>query len=230
MNLADILSKVAHPPKGHFQSFFGSTAEKAIRAIVARLPDAVSPRHLTWLGVGGGIVAAAALLASRQSFAWTPLIPVGVFLNWLGTSLDGPLARARHLERPSQGLLDHSADLGTQLLIILAFGFSPFFSLASAAVVLACYLLYSSYTYIRATARVPGQMAYIGIGTTEFRAMLAVWPFIAIALGIDERSANGLTRLDEVVIALGSLTVAGLIGKIVLDARKIALTQGKRDF
>jgi phosphatidylglycerophosphate synthase len=230
MNLADILSKVAEPPKGHFQSFLGATAEKTVRAIVARLPERVSPQQLTWLGVGGGLLTAAALLASRQSFVWTPFIPIGVFLNWLGTSLDGPLARERHLERPSQGLLDHSADLGTQLLVIMAFGFSPFFSLASAAVVMACYLLYSSYTYIRATARVPGQMAYIGIGTTEFRLLLAVWPFVAISLGIDERGASGLTKLDETVIALGSVTVAGLIVKIVLDARKIALSQGKRDY
>ncbi len=230
MNLADIWNKLLEPPKGHYRSFFGLTAEKAIQAIVSRLPGGLSPRHLTYLGVGGGIVTAVALLACRQSLAWTPFIPIGVLVNWLGTSLDGPLARARHLERPSLGLLDHSADLGTQLLIILAFGFSPFFSLVSASVVLACYLLFSSYTYIRATARVPGQMAYIGIGTTEFRVLLAFWPFIALALGVNERGANGLTRLDEVVIALGSMAVGGLIIKIILDARKIALSRDKQEF
>jgi phosphatidylglycerophosphate synthase len=230
MNLADILIKLVDTPKGHHQSFFGLMAERATQALVAKLPENVSPRHLSYLGVGGGVLTAVALLACRQSFIWTPLIPLGIFLNWLGTSLDGPLARARHLERPSLGLLDHSADLGTQLLVILAFGFSPFFSLASASVVLACYLLFSSYTYIRATARVPGQMAYIGMGTTEFRVLLAIWPFIALALGIDERGTSGLTKLDEVIITLGSVAVFGLVVKIVLDARKLALTHGKRDY
>ncbi len=230
MNLTDILMKVVGAPRGHHQSFFAPRAERLINAIIVKLPQRVTPSQMTYLGIAGGAATAIALVACRYSLAWLPIIPIGVFFNWLGTSLDGPLARARREERASLGLLDHSADLGTQLLIILAFGFSPFFSLVSASIVLACYLLYSSYTYIRATARLTGQMAYIGIGTTEFRALLAVWPFVALALGINERGANGLTRLDEVTIILAVLAVGGLVVKIVLDARKIALSQDERDF
>jgi phosphatidylglycerophosphate synthase len=229
MNLADLLMKVVGAPRKHNQSFLADRAQKLVNALVARLPEGVTPAQLTYLGIAGAGLTAIALIGCRQTLAWAPAIPIGVFINWLGVSLDGPLARSRNEERPSFGLLDHSADLGSQLLIIFAFGLSPFFSLVSASIVLACYLLFSSYTYIRAAARLPGQMAYIGIGTTEFRILLALWPLVAITLGIDERGVNGLTRLDEVMIILAALAVGGLMVKILLDARRIAEAKDKPD-
>ena len=78
-------------------------------------------------------------------------VVVGVALNWFGDSLDGSLARYRHTERPRFGfLVDHTCDLFSQILIIVAFALSPFLTLVSALVVLLCYLLFSAYTYIRA--------------------------------------------------------------------------------
>lgn len=209
----------------HYQSFLGSAEQKLVSAIVAGLPDYVTPLQLTRIGLFGAVVAAAALIGCNWSVLWLPLVPVGVFLNWFGIRLDGPLASYRKEEKPGLGLVDHTYDLFSQMLMILAFGFSPFLSMISAVIVLLCFLLFSTYTYIRAVVRHVRQMAYIGVGATEFRILMVVWAFAANALGIRE-SGNGLSTLDTAIIILAAIAVGGLAVKVFADARRIAGEEG----
>jgi hypothetical protein len=212
----------------HHQSFLAPGEQKLVNAIIVELPPQITPLHLTRLGLFGAVVASAALIGCRWSVLWLPLVPVGVFLNWFGIALDGPLAVYRNQARPRLGLVEHTYDLFSQILIIVAFGLSPFLTIESAFIVLVCYLLFSAYTYIRAIARHVQQMAYIGLGATEFRILMVVWAFAAHALGIDATLGEGVSRLDAAISILAVIAVFGLAFKAVADARCVAVDENRQ--
>jgi hypothetical protein len=212
----------------HHQSFLAAAERKLVRAIIAELPDSITPLQLTNIGLFGAIVAAVALVGCQWTTLWLPLLPVGIFLNWFGVTLDGPLALHRHEERPRLGLVEHTYDLFSQILIILAFGLSPFLSLESAFIILICYLLFSTYTYIRAIVRHVRQMAYIGLGATEFRILMVVWAFLANAIGIDPNNGSSSSTIDLAIMILAALAVGGLAIKAFMDTRRVAAEEGEQ--
>jgi phosphatidylglycerophosphate synthase len=207
----------------HNQSFLANAEQDAIRWILPRIPRSVTSLHLTLLGLFGSVLAGAALIGCNGSLFWFPLFVLGVVLNWFGDSFDGSLARYRKAERPRFGfLVDHTCDLFSQIVIIICFGFSPFLSLIAAFVVLICYLLFSAYTYIRAAVENIHQMAYIGLGATEFRILMVAWGLIGAVVGLHESYASGPSRLDLAIAFLGAFAVVGLAIKAITDARNIA--------
>lgn len=204
------------------QSFLFGLEQRAVGAIVTDLPDWVVSRHLSMLGAFSAALVAA-LLVGAYSWPWLIwLVPPAMALNWLGLSTDLPLARLRAAEVPGAGMAHHLAELFSHLLIIFAYGFSPFLTFRAATVIVVCYLLFSSYTYIRAATRHVEQMAYIGIGVTEFRILIAFWPFAAVALGVPESVGDRLPAIDIAVMSLACFAVLGLFAKLFLDGRKIA--------
>jgi phosphatidylglycerophosphate synthase len=212
----------------HNRSFLANAEQKAIRWILPRIPRAITSLHLTLLGMFGSILAGTALIACNWSFSWLPVVVLGIVLNWFGDSFDGSLARYRKAERPRFGfLVDHTSDLFSQTVIIISFGLSPFLSLFSALIVLLCYLLFSAYTYIRAAVQNIHQMAYVGLGATEFRILMAVWALLGPALGLRQSPMNGESTLDIAIMSLGGLAVIGLGVKAVSDARYIAAEEQK---
>ncbi|MDE2363476.1 MAG: CDP-alcohol phosphatidyltransferase family protein [Hyphomicrobiales bacterium] len=210
-------------PRRHNRSFLAANEQSLIRWILPRLPAQVKSLHLTAIGLVGSVAAAFALVACNWTPLWLIVVALGVAINWFGDSLDGSLARYRQEERPRFGfLVDHTCDLVSQLLIIVAFGFSPYLSLVSALTILLCYLLFSAYTYIRAATQHVHQMSYIGVGATEFRILMIVWPVTAAAFGVHEPLVSGLSKIDFVILALAFMAICGLLGKAVLDAVEIA--------
>jgi len=138
------------------------------------------------------------------------------------------LSLHRKEESSRFGLSDHLNDLFSQISIIVAFGMSPFLSLKSAFIILFCYLFFSAYTYLRAAAGRVQQMAYIGLGTTEFRILMIVWAIVADAIGIDETVVDGVSRLDAAIMLLAILAVCGLVIKVVRDAQRIAADENEQ--
>jgi phosphatidylglycerophosphate synthase len=207
-------------------SFLAQSEQSVIQWLLPRIPPHIKSLDLTILGMIGSLTASIALIGCNWSVLWLPLVALGVVLNWFGDSLDGSLARFRKEERPRFGfLVDHTCDLFSQIMIIVSFGLSPFLSLVSALVVLLCYLLFSAYTYIRAAAHHVHQMAYIGVGATEFRILMIVWAMIGAASNMREPLVNGLSRLDVVILFLALLAVIGLALKAVSDARRVAFEE-----
>jgi phosphatidylglycerophosphate synthase len=207
----------------HNRSFLASAEQCAIRWILPRIPRSVTPMHLTLLGLSGSFLAGAASIACNWSFSWMPLVVFGIVINWFGDSFDGSLARYRNAERPRFGfLVDHTCDLFSQIVIIICFGFSPFLSLIAAFVVLLCYLFFSAYTYIRAAVQNIHQMAYIGLGATEFRILMVAWVLLGSIVGIHESPMKGASSLDITIALLGALSIVGLAIKAVSDAQEIA--------
>ena len=215
-------------PRRHNRSFLAENEQKLIRWILPRLPESVTSLHLTIVGLAGSALTALALIACNVTSWAVVFVAIGVAINWFGDSLDGSLARFRNEERPRFGfLVDHTCDLFSQLLIIVAFGFSPYLSLVSALTILLCYLLFSAYTYIRAATHHIHQMAYIGVGATEFRILMIVWSCLGAAVGLHEPLVNGMSKLDYTILGLAGMAVCGLVYKLVVDAAEIAREEGR---
>jgi phosphatidylglycerophosphate synthase len=139
----------------------------------ARLPAWVSPDILTAIGVFGAIVVFAGYALSDWHPATLWLAIAGYVVQWFGDSLDGSIARYRHIERPKYGyFLDHSVDGIVILLIMGGIGLSPYVRLDVALLALAGYLLLSIHAYL--SARVLGELklSYLAGGPTELRFIL----------------------------------------------------------
>lgn len=211
------------------KSFLNGIEQRRVQSFAAAIPDSVTSAQLSALGAAGAALAVAGLLGAR-SWPWLVLLtPVGMAVNWFGLAVDLPLARERRLETSHHHVVHHISELFSHIIIVLAYGFSPFLTLRAASIILVCYLLFSSYTYIRAATRHVEQMAYIGIGVTEFRLLLAFWPFMAMALGVPKTLDDRMPAIDVAIIAMGLFTVAGLVAKFFLDGRKIAAAASRED-
>jgi archaetidylinositol phosphate synthase len=146
----------------------------ALRWLAARTPNWVTPNVLTTIGFLGalGVFASYALSASHHALLW--LASAGLFINWLGDSLDGTLARYRGIERPRYGFyLDNAIDVPEQLLLALGLALSGIFRIELALLALIVFYMMSILTLIRAKTMGEFTLAYVGLGTTELRILIA---------------------------------------------------------
>jgi len=190
-------------------SFLAVAERAALAALVRRLPGFISPDHLTAIGLIGALFTAGGFIACRLSDWFLLAVVFGLFLNWFGDSLDGTLARYRKIERPHYGyFVDHSADLIAQTLIVVGLGVSPFFTVASALLVLSLYLLMSSYTYLRVVTESVHRLSYGGMGATEFRILVACWALFAawIGPGVTNGRILSFVGLDVIIGAMAACT------------------------
>ncbi|WP_457798992.1 hypothetical protein [Methylocystis sp. S23] len=224
-----LISWLFGDPAQRTQSFLRGQEQRLIQALVARLPENVEPIQLSCLGGAGAVAAAAALVAAHSWPGAIWFLPPAMAVNWFGLSVDLPLARSRDAEAAAEGMAHHLAELFSHLSVLLAYGFSPFLTMRSATIVVVCYLLFSAYGYIRAATRHVEQMAYIGIGVTEFRILLTLWPFAAILLGVPESLDDRMPPIDVAIMSLAGFTVIGLIAKLFLDSRKITAASGPEE-
>ena len=204
-------------------SFLATHERNALRWLAERTPSAVTPDHLTLLGLVGAAVVMVGFIACRISPWFVSLAVLGLFLNWLGDSLDGTLARHRKIERPDFGyFLDHSCDLISQTFIFVGLGLSPYFTLFSALLALSMYLLMTSFTYLKVLVLKTHHLSYYGMGATELRLLLVAWALFELWYGpglIDARFM-GLRCLDITIFALWSLVFLAFIWKVWSDVRR----------
>jgi phosphatidylglycerophosphate synthase len=189
------------------RSLLAAAEGAAIAFLVRRVPARVAPDHLTALGLFGGLLTAIGFLACRWSNGFVAVVVLGLFLNWLGDSLDGALARHRGVERPHYGLLlDHSVDLFAHSAMIVCLGLSPFFTPFSALLVLSLYALGCAYTYLHMAAANVHRLSYGAMGGAEFRLLLAVWAVVAAICGPAVATAR-LSSLIALDLAIAALSV-----------------------
>jgi hypothetical protein len=198
-------------------TFLAGARSRAVDWLIPRIPAWISAADLTRLGLVGGVIAAAALVASGWRTGLVYVVPFAVALNWLGATLDAPLATRRMEIGDDLHLYEHEADLATLCLMILAYAFSPFCTVEAAALVLTCFLTFATYNYIRAATGHGRPMNLMGVGTTEFRLMLSLWPFGAMAMKLEPSASFNLAA--EI---LATIAIAALVVKAVVDAQAIA--------
>jgi len=204
-------------------SFLATQERKALLWLAARTPSAVTPDHLTLLGLVGAVLVMAGFAACRLSPWFMSLAILGLFLNWLGDSLDGTLARHRKIERPDFGyFLDHSCDLISQTFIFVGLGLSPYFTVFSGLLALSMYLLMTSFTYLKVLILKTHHLSYYGMGATELRLLVAAWSFFALwyGPGLIDASFMGLRRIDITIFALWSLVFLAFMWKVWSDTRR----------
>ncbi|MGJ0509139.1 MAG: hypothetical protein ACR652_18850 [Methylocystis sp.] len=210
------------------QTLLGASERRMTSWLAASLPGDVEPVQMSLVGAVGAVVAAAALMAASHWRWLVWVVPPAMGVNWLGLSVDLPLARQRRGgETSAEGMTHHLCEIFSHLLLILAYGGSPFLTVRSATIILFCYLLFSSYVYIRAAARRAERMAFIGIGVTEFRLLLALWPLFALAVDLPAMRDDALPAVDIAVMSLAGVAILGFVGKLVLDGRRIAAAPGR---
>ncbi len=188
----------------------GPLERPALRWLASHMPAWVSPDMMTVLGLAGALVAGVgyALTHLNPGFLW--LASLGFALNWLGDSLDGTLARFRHMERPRYGyFLDHTVDAFSLLVISLGLGVSPHVRFDLAALALIGYLLMASMTYIRVHVDRRFRISYGRIGPTEMRV-------VAVLVN------TAIFFLGDPVLPWWQLTVFDLLVALVAAAEIVA--------
>ncbi len=205
-------------------SVLGPLERPALKWMANRLPARVQPNHLTVLGVLGALLTAAGFILSRWSLPWLWLASVGLVANWLGDSLDGTLARLRHIERPRYGFfVDHSSDLFSQVMIFISVGLSPCTHFAVACVGLIAFLMGFVYTLIGAQVHHTMRITYFGFGPTEIRALLILGNLCILAFGVVQMRFVPLVLLGPISghdLVISILSVAGAASIAVLAIRE----------
>ena len=130
--------------------FLGPLERPALQWLSAHMPAWITPDICTAIGVLGALVTSIGYILSNidRNYLW--LASFGFVVNWFGDSLDGTLARYRHIERPKFGFfIDHTTDSFSQVVIFLGLGLSPYVSFNVACLALIAYLMLSVLAYVR---------------------------------------------------------------------------------
>jgi phosphatidylglycerophosphate synthase len=194
------------------QTLLGPLERPALQWMAARAPQWVTPDILTGLGVVGSAMCFAGYWLSGQSVWWLLFASAGFFVNWVGDSLDGTLARYRKIERPRFGFyIDHTVDAVTEFLTIIGIGMSPFLRLDIAAFALIGYLLMSVHVYIRTAVDGVFKISFGAFGPTEMRAIIvAVNIAIMLAEGWFVTPVVGDLLLFDIIGIVLAIALSGV--------------------
>jgi archaetidylinositol phosphate synthase len=188
----------------------------------ARMPAWVTPDQLTILGFCGSLISTAGYVLSSFATTWLWVSIAGYFVNWFGDSLDGSLARFRHIERPKFGyFIDHSIDSFGNMIIVVGIGLSPFVRLDVALFALTGYLLLSIHTFLAARVIDEFRLSYLAAGPTELRLVLiamSLWMYVA---GPQATTAIGYSPFDIFVASLGMGLMLLFIVQTASTARQL---------
>jgi archaetidylinositol phosphate synthase len=163
----------------------GRFERPALQWFAQRLPRRVTPDTLTLIGIFGSILTFAGYWASNASAWFLWLASFGLVVNWFGDSLDGTVARYRHIERPKYGyFVDHAVDGLSEALVALGLGLSPYVTFSVAAMALVGYLLMSVYVYLTTYVRGVFKISYGRFGPTEVRVIIILFNVVLFFAGI----------------------------------------------
>lgn len=204
-------------------SVLAAAEKRALIWMARRLPRWIHSDHLSGLGLAS--MAGAGLsfwLASLNPPLGASLVVVCLALNWFGDSLDGTVARVRDQQRPRYGYyLDHVIDLTGTALLFGGLAASGYMSPAIAMLVVAAYYLVSAETFLATHSRGVFTMAFIGVGPTELRILLAAGALALIDHAWVTPFGMPPVRLWDVGGILGA---AGMIVAFVVSAARNSRT------
>ncbi|MGD9544856.1 MAG: hypothetical protein AB7F41_06695 [Methylocystis sp.] len=198
-----------------------SDEESLSAAIARRIPDMVSPDHLTFAGLFSAVLVAIGFVASHWSNWFLALAALGLAFNWLSDNLVRAISERRGAARPLYGyFIDNSADLVAQTLIIMALGFSPYFTIPSALLVLSLYLLLSSYKYLLVVIRGEARPRS-AFEPTGFRLLVIGWSISAALMG-HELASQRFLSFAALDVIIGGLSICAFVVFIFIVRRDLA--------
>lgn len=199
---------------------------KALPWLSSKLPQWVTPDHMTVLGLLASTGIAASYMLSNRDPRWLWAANLALVINWFGDSLDGSLARYRKIERPRYGYyLDHLSDAYSTLAVGIGLGLSPFMLLSVGLSISIIYLVMSINVYLETHAFGHFSIGYGTLGPTEARVILMILNTLALLwtplpfnlLGV------GATLFD----AAGLLAVGGMLLLLLYRVTKNLRTLGR---
>ncbi len=199
----------------------------ALPWMAKRLPQWITPDRLTAFGLISGLLIGAGYLLTHYHLAWLWLANLGLILHWWADSLDGTLARVRHIERPKYGFfVDHYSDAVTVSVITIAMGFSPIMDLTVALFITIGYHSLSILVYLVTIAREDFKISFGKLGPTEVRVIIFAANSLVFFLGNPVLTLAGynmtLYTLCGVLVATG-FAVFFLVSGAVERRRMLAL-------
>ena len=196
-------SATVQPPTRIQQNILARSERRVLNWLCARLPGWVTPDQLTALGFAGALLVAA-----------------GYIINWFGDSLDGSLARWRHIERPAYGyFVDHSVDGLAIVLIVGGIGASPYFRLDVALLGAIGYLLLAIHTFLSAKVLGEFRLSYMAGGPTELRLLLMAMTVIMPLVGGASVLGTDFSAFDLFGLVVASVLVTLFVVQSFATAR-----------
>ena len=162
----------------------GPLERPALKWLAEHMPRWMTPDILTGIGFLGAVIIAVSYYLTNYNPAYLWLASFGFVVNWFGDSLDGSLARFRHIERPRYGFfLDHTLDSASETVIFIGLGLSPYVNLDLAFLALVGYLLLSIFVFISTYVSGEFKISYGRFGPTEIRAVAILANTVIFFLG-----------------------------------------------
>jgi phosphatidylglycerophosphate synthase len=201
------------------KSVLAASEKRLLIWIAERLPRWINSDHLTALGLASMAGAGASFwLARTDPVAGASLVVVCLVLNWFGDSLDGTVARVRDQQRPRYGYyVDHVLDLAGTALLFAGLAASGYMSSLIAVLVVASFFLVSAEAYLATHARGIFKMAFLGIGPTELRILLAAGALGLIAAPVIRPLGLAEVRLFDLG---GIVGVIGMVTTFIVTTSK----------
>jgi phosphatidylglycerophosphate synthase len=159
---------------GRAQVSFLAPVEKRLLVWMARrTPDRIGSDHLTALGLLAMLGAGLSYWYARWNSAGLWLVILFLFVNWLGDSLDGTLARVRNRQRPRYGFyVDHVVDAFGTLFLMVGLGLSGHMAHGVAIGLLVAYFMLSIEVYLATYAIGVFHLSFWKFSPTELRILL----------------------------------------------------------
>ncbi|MDF1519178.1 MAG: CDP-alcohol phosphatidyltransferase family protein [Brevefilum sp.] len=210
----------------------GFLERPALKWLAAHMPAWVTPDVLTWIGILASILIFISYALTNVSEYFLILASFGFVLNWFGDSLDGTLARYRHIERPRFGfLIDHFVDAISTVLIFIGLGISPYVDITVASMGVIAYLLVSIMVYLITYVTGVFNITSAKIGPTEIRVLAILANTVMLIIGNPKVNLPifGPTTLYTLFVGFIALlmTLYFLINTSI-QARKLQLLDEKR--
>src|ERR1044071_7772726 len=214
--------------RGHIRIndiLLGPLERPTLRWLAAHMPAWVTPDLCTLIGTAGALLTLISYGLSNISPNYLWLASLGFFINWWGDSLDGTLARYRHIERPRYGYyIDHTIDVVCQVMIFLGLGLTSYISFNVACLALISYLLLSVLVYIRTYVVGEFKISYGKLGPTESRAIAVLLNMAMYYFGMQSVTfGQAKISIYDIFVAAIALLLTGFFVKTALqEARKLA--------
>jgi archaetidylinositol phosphate synthase len=143
--------------------------------LAKRTPSCVNSDHLTLLGFSATLLTGLSYALARWNSMGLLAATAGLALNWLGDSLDGTLARVRHLERPRYGFYtDHMLDTFGSLFLMGGLAASGYLDSRIAAGMLIAFLMLAIEAYLATYTLRVFKLSFWKLGPTEIRILLGI--------------------------------------------------------
>ena len=191
------------------RSLLAAAEKRLLIRIAGHLPPSIHSDHLTVLALAAMALAGIGFWLARWDTNWLWVVVAALGVNWFGDSLDGTLARIRHVERPRYGFyVDHVVDIVGISFLMTGLACSGFMTPVIALSLLVAYLLVSGEVFLATAVRGVFRMSFAGFGPTELRIVLAIG---AIALRGDPYVSFGALGRAQLFDVGGVVAIAGLL-------------------